>query len=170
MRLLPSAQLSGGGWSLSVQRWRTEPRSGLSSNLGAAPLALLDPEGRTRRLAVRLAHAERVWLALLASADWRVLAILSDGRRLADDMLGDGEPVVHRLGRVAGEQEEGLGPPELRVLPDLKAEGYSIALTLQRRTRVHVRILAIEESAFDAAFGPHRDVEGPAAYGGWRLP
>jgi hypothetical protein len=153
----PRWELRGRGWTLSLQRSRACAEPGRSSNLGAAALVPLG-RGPARRAAARLARDERLWIAVTAPSGVKVEARLADGRVLDDEILGDGGegPAVHRLMRIAGEAQVGVGREDA-VTVDIGA------------CSVGIEMLCAEE--FEARFGPAGTVEGdPAVYEGWRLP
>ena len=171
MTVEPRAELRGRGWSLSMQRWRSAPEPGLSSNLGAAPLVIISRRGRARRVGVRLAEGERLWVSVTAPVDMEVSGTLADGRALIDEQIEDphGGAVVHRLARITGEAGEGFGRDDLPILRGFDAKGHG--LTLMLGNHIQIWICLVDARDFDAAFGPlpPNDAE-PAVYAGWRLP
>jgi hypothetical protein len=154
------AEVSGKGWTLSLQRQAGSPRPGVSSNLGAAPLARLGGRGAVRRLAARLAPGERLWVAVMAPRGTEVAARLHDGRALADEVLADpqGDEVIHRLARTEGSDRDGVD------------RGDSDALTVTVGSGRRLEIELVDAADFDAQFGPPPPDGDPPAYAGWRLP
>jgi hypothetical protein len=69
--------LRGRGWSLSVQRSRIAPSPPLSSNLGAAAIAIGDRRNGTLRIAVRFDRCERIWVSVIARRDATVSGSLA---------------------------------------------------------------------------------------------
>lgn len=161
----------GRGWSLSVQRWRAEPAPPLSSNLGAAALVSIDRKGRARHLAVRLALEERFWIAVTTQLRVVVSGVLADGRALVNEQFfhqNEG-PVLHRLWRIVGEDEEAIGWSDITVINKPDASSHSMTVTVGDRVRVNLCVIAALE--FDTQFGrPLGGDDEPRVYGGWRLP
>src|SRR4051794_23777865 len=102
------AELRGRGWVFSVQRWRTEPVALLSSNLGAAAIALIGRHGHLCRVAFRVEEDEQFWLSVATQHGTQVSGELADERVLLDECLAvSGEHIeMHRLARIAGEDRD----------------------------------------------------------------
>jgi hypothetical protein len=161
----PAAELRGRGWTLSVQRLRSAPEPGRSSNLGAAALAVTG-SGRGRRVAVRLAEGERLWLSVTAPPALEVAVRTPDGRTLADERLAGG--AIRRFARIEGSEAEGVGKDDVPLGTRRAPWQESLSVTIGG-ARIPITLLRGED--FDAAFGPPPSVPGePAVYEGWRLP
>jgi hypothetical protein len=153
----PRSEFSGPGWVLSLQRQRAAAEPGLSSNLGAAALAVLERRGPAARLAARLAGGEGLWLSVIAPPDVAVAARLPDGRALAGERLDDppGPSAIHRFADAP--LSCGDDPDSESLIVEIGACRLSIA--------------CLRAEAFDRLFGARPESEGePAVYEGWRLP
>ena len=161
----------GRSWSLSVQRWRATAAPPLSSNLGAGTVAVLARRRGLYRLALRALAAEYFWISVTARSSVVVTACLENGRAVQDEQLVDDSSgcVVHRLARIVGEAEDGIGSRHVPVFRELEAPRYSVVVQVGPRTRIH--LLAVHARDFDDKFGEQAVAKGgPYEYGGWLLP
>jgi hypothetical protein len=163
-------ELRGQGWAFSVQRWRIAPVPHLSSNLGAAAIALIGRHGHLYRVAFRVEEEEQFWVSVVTQHGAEVSGALPDGRVLLDERLAnpDAHTEMHRLARIAGEDRDGIGPEHIRIFQTVDGTDDSLSITIGARL-LHLR--AIESHVFDTRFGSLEAVSGePAVYAGWRLP
>jgi len=174
-------EVSGGGWSASVQRWVPGSASAnVSPHRGALPCHILESSAQAQHVMVSLPQTEAVWIAFTLGPGVVVSARAGDGRACNKSLLAELE-ANRRIEIVDAVLDEGglaepIGEASLGVArseQELSRPQLVFRITVARNVEaasLNISLATPELYSLVSGEPAPRPSSPDDAYGGWRLP